>query len=237
MPAHREQLLKCFPRDMKCLEVGVQNGNFSAMMLERLSPSQLHLVDPWQHFNDEKYDKDYANVAQIDQDNIFSRVVDRFKSDKRVFIHREASPSASKSFSDGFFDFIYIDGMHYKDAVLTDLKAWIPKLKPGGIIAGHDFANHSAAQSMGFGVIEAVLELLNTTNFHIHILSGGYRESFPSYFLCEEASPAWIDVFERQLYEEKIPVLELPSNLLSSFSFRKQMCYSQIGFVPRFGYE
>jgi cephalosporin hydroxylase len=41
-------------------------------------------------------------------------------------------------FQDGYFDWVYIDGDHSYEAVLNDLKAWYPKVKPGGYLALDD---------------------------------------------------------------------------------------------------
>jgi len=48
------------------------------------------------------------------------------------------SESASKLFSDNSVDFIFVDAGHEYSSVTIDLQSWYPKLKPGGIIAGHD---------------------------------------------------------------------------------------------------
>ena len=41
--------------------------------------------------------------------------------------------------ADGFFDFIYVDARHDFKGVYEDLVAWWPKLRAGGIMAGHDY--------------------------------------------------------------------------------------------------
>jgi predicted O-methyltransferase YrrM len=38
-------------------------------------------------------------------------------------------------------DFLYIDADHTYAAVLADLDAWVPHVKPGGLIAGDDYGN------------------------------------------------------------------------------------------------
>jgi predicted O-methyltransferase YrrM len=48
------------------------------------------------------------------------------------------SLEASRWFSDGSLDFVYIDGNHALHYVLEDLEAWTPKVRRGGIVAGHD---------------------------------------------------------------------------------------------------
>ena len=42
-------------------------------------------------------------------------------------------------YDDNFFDFIFIDGLHTYDQVLTDCKNYYSKVKNGGIFAGHDY--------------------------------------------------------------------------------------------------
>jgi hypothetical protein len=56
----------------------------------------------------------------------------------RCVFHRLDSVSASKLFPDGFFDFVYIDGDH-SEVVIEDVKAWYPKVAPGGMLSGHDW--------------------------------------------------------------------------------------------------
>jgi hypothetical protein len=41
--------------------------------------------------------------------------------------------------TNGSLDFVYIDGNHRFEQVVADLAAWAPKVRPGGIVAGHDY--------------------------------------------------------------------------------------------------
>lgn len=49
------------------------------------------------------------------------------------------SLTAAAMFEDQSIDFIYIDGSHEYDDLMADIKAWGPKVKNGGIIAGDDY--------------------------------------------------------------------------------------------------
>ena len=40
-------------------------------------------------------------------------------------------------------DYLYIDADHSYEAVLADLSAWVPHVRPGGVIAGDDYDNRS----------------------------------------------------------------------------------------------
>jgi predicted O-methyltransferase YrrM len=41
--------------------------------------------------------------------------------------------------ADGSLDFVYIDANHRYEAAITDIQAWAPKVRQGGIVAGHDY--------------------------------------------------------------------------------------------------
>ena len=49
------------------------------------------------------------------------------------------SADAVKHFRDGEFDFVYIDANHDDPYIGDDIRAWSPKVRSGGIVAGHDY--------------------------------------------------------------------------------------------------
>lgn len=53
-------------------------------------------------------------------------------------IHAESTVGAT-FFADESIDYLFIDAGHMYDEVKSDLAAWLPKVKRGGIAAGHDF--------------------------------------------------------------------------------------------------
>jgi hypothetical protein len=57
----------------------------------------------------------------------------------RCVIHRQTSRQAAAEFRDRSLDFVYLDARHYREALLEDLELWAPKLRHGGILAGHDY--------------------------------------------------------------------------------------------------
>lgn len=67
------------------------------------------------------------------------------------------STQVAAIFADGSLDFVFIDGSHDYDSVKADILAWLPKVKPGGRLAGHDFDEE--------GVHTAVQELLGAEPF------------------------------------------------------------------------
>lgn len=64
------------------------------------------------------------------------------------------SARAARLFEAGTVDFVFIDAGHTREAVAADIAAWLPKVRPGGRIAGHDYAPEWP------GVVQAVDECL-----------------------------------------------------------------------------
>jgi predicted O-methyltransferase YrrM len=51
----------------------------------------------------------------------------------------DKSIEAAKQFENKSVDFVFIDAAHEYEDVQNDIEAWLPKIKTGGIIAGHDY--------------------------------------------------------------------------------------------------
>ncbi|KAH3766052.1 WD repeat domain 60 [Pelomyxa schiedti] len=58
---------------------------------------------------------------------------------KHATVLRLTSEQAAKLIPDDSLSFVYIDARHDYSSVLQDLSLWYPKLKRGGVLAGHDF--------------------------------------------------------------------------------------------------
>jgi predicted O-methyltransferase YrrM len=65
---------------------------------------------------------------------------------------------AASQFNDKSVDFVFLDADHVYDSIIKDLRAWVPKIKPGGIIAGHDYCKEHP------GVEQAVNEIFGKEN-------------------------------------------------------------------------
>lgn len=57
----------------------------------------------------------------------------------RVDILRMTTLAAADRVENGSLDLVFIDADHRPDAVEADIRAWAPKLRPGGIVSGHDY--------------------------------------------------------------------------------------------------
>jgi hypothetical protein len=141
----RQTLVEHLPKGTVGAEIGVYAGDFSEMLLRRAAPRTLHLIDPWMSQSGEPYSRALYGANQRDQagmDALYQRVLKRFApriEAKSVIIHRQRSDEALGQFADGELDWVYIDGDHTLNAVLSDLRLAHRKVKPGGFIAGDDY--------------------------------------------------------------------------------------------------
>lgn len=120
------------------VEVGVATGTFAEIILEQW-PYDYIGVDRWKHVIG--YD-DSANVDQEQQEKRYSHCIGLVKkAGQRASMLRLDSVIAASTFDDRSLDVVYIDAEHTFDAVIRDIKAWAPKVKPGGLLCGHDYYN------------------------------------------------------------------------------------------------
>lgn len=132
------------------VEVGVKQGTFANDNLINWKNLKLYfLVDIW-HSQINYYDK--ANVDDQVQKKYYDETISKCKpfGNKTVTI-RALSVDAAKLFPDEIFDYVYLDARHDYCGVTEDLNAYYPKLKKGGVLAGHDFLTAYEAFRMSGG--------------------------------------------------------------------------------------
>jgi len=142
----REHVLYRMPRKSVCAEIGVDEGEFAGKILSTVEPKRLHLIDPWRHLEDDRYqDSRYGGLGVAGQavmDERHEEVAKRFDEEVRngqVHVHRSLSSSVYDEFEDHYFNWIYLDGNHLYEFIKQDLELYYPKVKPGGCIAGDDY--------------------------------------------------------------------------------------------------
>ncbi len=133
-------------------EIGTGKGN-TALHLLRRNP-KLHLVEI-------AYYPNLPNSPKDDNQEGKERWWYKVKKHKhRMTVIPLPSRKAIKEVKDGSLDFIFIDADHSYKECLWDIIHWIPKVRPGGLVSGHDF------QSIFPGVKKAVREVFGN-NFEV----------------------------------------------------------------------
>ena len=135
----------------KGVEIGVFHGEFSEYLLSNSKLEKLWSVDAWDpHIKGSVFKKWGINNGKLEK--AFEDAVRRLDAfGGRSTIIRKPSLEAISMFADNELDFIYIDASHRFSGVALDLINWWPKLKMGGIFAGHDYW-----ECYRFEVMEAV---------------------------------------------------------------------------------
>lgn len=125
----------------KIVEVGSWKGRSSvfASRAAAISGSTVYCVDTWEGNKGEGLDHPTVRIAQTE--DVFSQFLKNtslYGSDN-IIICRGDSAEVASSWGHGPIDFLFIDASHDYDSVLKDLRAWVPRVKPGGIICGDDW--------------------------------------------------------------------------------------------------
>ena len=137
------------------VEVGAWKGQSAILMARLIRKANKKLrfivVDHWQgsaehHENGD----DCSNLKAEFEANLKAHDVWG-----AVDIASGPSPFAAHCFDNESLDFVFLDASHDRAAVAEDIRAWLPKVKIGGIIAGHDYPY--------LGVAAAVAEVLGET--------------------------------------------------------------------------
>jgi hypothetical protein len=137
------------------VEVGVQEGEYSEVLLRAWRGVQLISVDTWAPDDPDVY-RDIANVTHQEHEANLRVARDRLsRFSGRCDIWRMASADAARRFLDGCVDFVYLDARHDEESVTQDLQAWWRTIRPGGVMAGHDYVDGEFAEGR-FGVKTAV---------------------------------------------------------------------------------
>jgi hypothetical protein len=119
----------------KGVEVGTLKGEFAKSLLSRWDNGVLYMVDVWRKMDN------YVDSNNNDEDS--GIILDCIKNISnfvdRAHMMRMSSDVACKLFSDESLDFVYLDANHSYDGFIKDFNNWYPKVKKGGLIAGHDY--------------------------------------------------------------------------------------------------
>jgi hypothetical protein len=133
-------------KEILAAEIGVWEGVNAKYMLLFCDKLKLVLVDDWSNvvvytggpIQDLGYREGLKNSTKINLINY----------PDRVYFANKNSAEAVLDFPDNTFDYVYIDGDHEYQAVQLDLNLWWPKVKTGGMLAGHDVVDEGVAKAL-----------------------------------------------------------------------------------------
>lgn len=129
------------------VEIGTDHGKYAEQLCYGIEGLKLLCVDPWV-----AYTEGVEVHTQEEMDQIYEEVKKRL-SPYECILEKTTSMEMAQRVKDNSLDFVFIDGNHRYDYVLEDITEWTKKVKPGGIVAGHDYKIDPVNN---YGVIEAI---------------------------------------------------------------------------------
>lgn len=127
------------------VEVGCWKGQSSAYMAVEIQRSgkeiRFDCVDTWQGSPEHQGDPDVVSGR------LYKSFLKNMRPVKGVYrARRMSSVEAAATYADNSLDFVWLDADHSFSAISADIRAWLPKIRVGGWLGGHD---HSFKEALG----------------------------------------------------------------------------------------
>ena len=145
------------PASAHFVEIGTWKGQSSAYLA-------VEIINSGKNIKLDCIDNFTGSVIEpgqmLDRDNQEGKLYDVFVRNMKpvegryTAIKGDSTESASL-YEDESLDFVFIDASHDYESIKKDITAWFPKVKIGGLFAGHDYAPPYP------GIIRAVNGLLS----------------------------------------------------------------------------
>lgn len=141
------EMVNRFPSGSHFVELGSWKGMSAAYMAVEIINSNKDIkfdcIDIW---------ADGGYLEDGTQDLFGVELMNRFLENVKPVAHainaiRSDSVEAAKNYADQSVDFVFVDGDHTYEGCRRDIEAWLPKMKPNSILAGHDYAWHEPVRN------------------------------------------------------------------------------------------
>jgi hypothetical protein len=142
------ELISLLPSNILMAEIGCYSGESTELFLRSGKIQTLYAIDIWEDSLG-LFEKKWPNHNFTEVEKTFD---ERLKNYENVVKLKMTMEEAKTNLP--LLDFVYIDGNHHYEFVKEDIKNSLSKLKPNGIISGHDY--HPSCP----GSIKAVNEML-----------------------------------------------------------------------------
>lgn len=152
------------PKNTVGCELGVFAGEFAEFLYRTIRPQSLYLIDGWDLCGESLFcaDQNGNGGCNLNAKLLYNLVLNRFSGRTTVHILKGWTHEKILEIPDSTLDWIYIDADHSYEGCLRDLELSLQKLKPNGLIMGHDYEINKAKckPDWKFGVGKAVDEFL-----------------------------------------------------------------------------
>lgn len=167
-------------------EVGVAAGEYSERLMKANPELTLYGIDPWEPYSGYK---DFARLGTFQSlEERAHQCLDKYEN---YHFMKMYSLEAADKIPNESLDFVYIDANHSEPYVTQDIEAWFPKVRVGGVVAGHDYARIKAKgeeDSTNWAVIPAVHRFAEKNDLQIY--TWGLEAKLPG--LKRDGSRSWM---------------------------------------------
>lgn len=138
-----DKIVKELPNKSHIVEIGAWTGMSTAYLAVEIINSgkdiRLDVVDTWKGSNDASISQ-YADDLKKYNGDVFSLFIKNMQPVIHVInpIHM-SSEEASKLYENESLDFVFTDANHLYEYISKDILCWLPKIKKGGFMGGHDY--------------------------------------------------------------------------------------------------
>ena len=138
------KLAELLPGDAVVIEIGSYLGESAEIFLKTGRVRRIYCIDPY------KSGYDASDITStMEMDEVKAGFYERMKPYGQAVVPMHmTSGRAVKFFESGCADMVYVDGCHLFEAVKSDIETYRPKVKAGGMIAGHDFDQEQVARAV-----------------------------------------------------------------------------------------
>ena len=162
-------------------EIGVLRGEFSEELCK--AGLKLYAIDPWVYYKNYK-----RHPQEAPMEEIYQEAKKKLSSYDCTFI-RKTSMDALDDFKDNSLDFVYIDGNHTIRYIVEDFYEWYRKVRPGGVICGHDYENlRNNPYSQSACHVRSAIDMLAaiySLNFYVLGSNTGVRDKHRSWMIIK----------------------------------------------------
>jgi len=159
-------------------EIGTQKGEYAEYLLHNTWLEKLHIIDAWKYVPNYK---DISNVSDEAHNANYTETLERLAPFVgRYNVIKAFSKDAANIIGD--LDFVYIDANHSYTSTTEDLQTWYPKVRSGGLVAGHDFLDGENICGSEFGVRSAVFDFLKDKKHTLYATN----EQWPTWIFFKE---------------------------------------------------
>ncbi len=146
-------------------EVGVWEGGLSETLLRSFRTLTLRMVDRYILYLPGGTGTLSKVKTQAEMHTAMVKALDRteFAAHRRILMVGK-SDYIGRIQPEGILDFVFIDADHSREAVYRDLDAWLPVVRKGGLVSGHDYGGRRQP-----GVARAVDEFAERWGIEVRV--------------------------------------------------------------------